>query len=386
LFDAACGGFEFTEADTQHFMRQILMAVNYMHCKKIVHRDLKPENFLLKEAAPHLKNLVKVVDFGFARDFIPGTQDLKTKLGTPHYMAPEIIFQDGGYDEKCDVWSCGVILYQFLCGDMPFDGEATDQILEDARKKKPTFDDEVWKQVSPTAKLAVAQMLNKSPSNRVSAEKALRSPWLASSIQEPKTGVQGDIIVRRMQRFQQWGKFQKAAAHLIAHAMPDAQKDELRQTFEAMDKNNDGLLTLEELKEGLAGCSEVNMAEVDMVALFHEMDTDGEGHVEWTEFLAALSSQSMLSSKHACQEAFAVLDVDRDGRISLDELHQMLNLNKAPQALDEELEFFRCMDKNGDGVIEFDEFRQMMLDIQCCSNRKPAYAERRSRTKRFGHG
>ena len=102
-------------------IRQVLSAVVYCHQHNIVHRDLKPENLLLEfKRQPNEDNNVKVIDFGTSIEYNPN-QKLRARLGTAYYIAPEVL--RGEYDEKCDVWSCGVILYILLCGYPPFNGD-----------------------------------------------------------------------------------------------------------------------------------------------------------------------------------------------------------------------------------------------------------------------
>lgn len=109
-------------------MKQVLTAISYCHSKHIVHRDLKPENLLLESEG---QGSIKVIDFGTSQVFDPAAKMHQT-YGTPYYIAPEILA--GEYTEKCDIWSCGVILYILLCGRPPFDGENDDEILENVAK------------------------------------------------------------------------------------------------------------------------------------------------------------------------------------------------------------------------------------------------------------
>lgn len=143
-----------------------MKAINYCHSNKICHRDLKPENFLF--LTKDKDSPVKVIDFGLSKIFEedglvqskaklekkvkrkPKKVIMKTRAGTPYYIAPEVL--TGSYNETCDIWSAGVILYILLCGYPPFFGDNDQEILDSVRKGYFDFDGPEWVYVSEEAK------------------------------------------------------------------------------------------------------------------------------------------------------------------------------------------------------------------------------------------
>ena len=120
LFEKIVESQKFTEEKAALIMEKMLSAIKHLHQLAICHRDLKPENFLFADNSPHAE--IKLIDFGLSKRF--GTfnsNKLSTIVGTPYYIAPEVL--KGSYDKSCDIWSLGIILYIFLCGYPPFEGD-----------------------------------------------------------------------------------------------------------------------------------------------------------------------------------------------------------------------------------------------------------------------
>ena len=160
------------------YMQQLLSAVAYCHERSIVHRDLKLENLLLESPSPD--SLLKIIDFGCAVKFVPGSP-LTFPVGTvpftqAFYAAPEVLSEN--YTEKCDVWSCGVILYMMLSGQPPFAGKTEQDVLEKVKRGRVDFHSEVWEGVSAEAKEMVALMLTKNVTIRPAAKELLHHSWL----------------------------------------------------------------------------------------------------------------------------------------------------------------------------------------------------------------
>jgi calcium-dependent protein kinase len=124
----------YCEKDAAMIFRQIMSAVCHCHSSKICHRDLKPENLLFLNSS---NDSLKVIDFGLSRIFDEKNHQMNTKVGTAYYVSPEIL--QGNYDEKCDIWSSGVILFILLSGEPPFFGENDNEIFRKISKKKFSF-------------------------------------------------------------------------------------------------------------------------------------------------------------------------------------------------------------------------------------------------------
>uniref|UniRef100_A0A7S4VB78 Protein kinase domain-containing protein n=1 Tax=Alexandrium monilatum TaxID=311494 RepID=A0A7S4VB78_9DINO len=156
-------------------MWQVLTAVQYLHeVKHVAHRDLKLENLLLAFGhVPLEDNLVKITDFGMATTFEPGVRNLSMICGTAEYLAPEVPL--GRYDEKCDLWSCGAILFELLSGRLPFDAGSQEETMLMARVCPVPLD---RVSASKEAKAVLRSLCQKDPRSRASAEQALQSAWL----------------------------------------------------------------------------------------------------------------------------------------------------------------------------------------------------------------
>lgn len=147
--------------------------MNYLHTHDIVHRDIKPENILIS----NIDNLeIKLTDFGFAT--YHSQQTLKDVLGSPMYMAPEIVNREK-YDAKVDCWSAGVVTYVLLTGMTPFTGKTKEEVYDNIKNCEPDFKVEELKVVSKDAKDFMQKLFgSKDPAKRMTASEALQHPWL----------------------------------------------------------------------------------------------------------------------------------------------------------------------------------------------------------------
>lgn len=167
----------YTEREARELCKVLFSAVNFCHKKRIAHRDIKLENLLLQEENNDAS--IKLADFGFAKK-VKRENGLKTMLGTPAFMAPEIFdWRKSGYDQRCDLWSVGVVVFSLLGGYLPFVGKDAKEISMLVKRGEYTFHDEYWRDISPSAKKLISALLQVDPNNRLSAQQALCSRWMA---------------------------------------------------------------------------------------------------------------------------------------------------------------------------------------------------------------
>ncbi|KAK4757030.1 hypothetical protein SAY87_007157 [Trapa incisa] len=173
LYDRiARSGRAMAEPDAASLMKQLLLAVAHCHRLGVAHRDIKPENvfFDLRGAT------VKLGDFGSAVWL--GGGSVTGVVGTPYYVAPEVL-TGRDYGEKVDVWSCGVIIYIMLSGGIPpFYGDSAEDIFEAVVRANLRFPPKIFRSVSASAKDLIRKMVCRDASRRISAEQALRHPWI----------------------------------------------------------------------------------------------------------------------------------------------------------------------------------------------------------------
>ena len=169
----------FNEALAGWYMKQILSAVSYCHKLKIIHRDLKPENILICKKLKNGFNLIKIIDFGTAIIFNKDKSD-KSLTGSVYYISPEVLSKNRNYSEKCDVWSCGIIMYILLTGLPPFNGDSDEEIMRKILNGKFDMKKYPWPIISSQAKDLLKKLLEFEPNKRITADEALNHPWFES--------------------------------------------------------------------------------------------------------------------------------------------------------------------------------------------------------------
>ncbi|OMJ82598.1 hypothetical protein SteCoe_16644 [Stentor coeruleus] len=359
LFDFIIKSRMLSEPIAAHFMKQILSAVAYCHANSIVHRDLKPENLLLEKDSAD--SLLKIIDFGTSKIYDTGSK-MTQKYGTAYYIAPEVLRRD--YTEKCDVWSCGVILYILLSGKPPFYGRTDREILERVQRGQYSMDDQEWGRVSLPAKNLIKKMLQINPSSRISSQDALKDEWITNNTLNSfrESDIQTETL-SNLKAFRTEQKLQHAVLTFISSQL--ISKDEakkLAENFKRLDKNGDGKLSREELLEAYKSQLGYEAALEEVEKIMQQVDSNNSGFIDYSEFLIASAQKDVLLSKNNLDNAFKAFDSDGSGKISAAELKELLgNGGYGNDPLWNEL--IREVDQNGDGEIDLSEFKEMMMKL-----------------------
>uniref|UniRef100_A0A8C1KCM3 non-specific serine/threonine protein kinase n=1 Tax=Cyprinus carpio TaxID=7962 RepID=A0A8C1KCM3_CYPCA len=181
----------FSEREASAVLHTITKTVEYLHCQGVVHRDLKPSNILYVDESGNPESL-RICDFGFAKQLRADNGLLMTPCYTANFVAPEVLKRQG-YDEGCDIWSLGVLLYTMLAGFTPFANgpeDTPEDILSRIGSGRFTLSGGNWDAVSDAAKDLVSKMLHVDPHQRLTAKQVLKHPWIIQRDKLPNSQLQ----------------------------------------------------------------------------------------------------------------------------------------------------------------------------------------------------
>ncbi|EOY07184.1 Calcium-dependent protein kinase 13 isoform 1 [Theobroma cacao] len=380
LFDRIVARGHYTERAAAAVTRTIVEVVQLCHKHGVIHRDLKPENFLFankKENSP-----LKAIDFGLSIFFKPGER-FSEIVGSPYYMAPEVLKRN--YGPEIDIWSAGVILYILLCGVPPFWAESEQGVAQAILRGLIDFKRDPWPNISESAKSLVRQMLEPDPKLRLTAKQVLGSkissvlclgelvyvswegagwglgvqhPWLQNAKKAPNVPL-GDVVKSRLKQFSMMNRFKRKALRVIAEFLSIEEVEDIKEMFKKMDTDNDGIVSIEELKAGFRNFGS-HLAESEVQMLIEAVDANGKGTLDYGEFLAVSLHLQRIANDEHLRKAFSYFDKDGNGYIEPDELRDSLMEDGADDCTNVANDIFQEVDTDKDGRISYDEFTAMM--------------------------
>jgi calcium-dependent protein kinase len=360
LLTKLAGSGYISEDTTWKIMKQIFSAVAYCHSNNIIHRDLKPQNIMIMDENEE-SFAIKVIDFGTSEIF--HTPLCTGCIGTVYYIAPEIVRMDE-YDSKCDLWSCGVMMYLYLAGDLPFPGNTEKEVYKKILNGSFDFTKAIWRTISQEAKDLINKLLVKDPKERISAQQALDHPWIKNKLKMiSRKSI--NSVYRDFSKFKVTQLLQHAALlYMVRHTVRGEEFLDVRRKFSLLDANKDGKLSYEEFVTCLCEIMDKPEAERSVTEFFKLTDTDKNGFIEFEEFLKVCLHKNTLLSEDNMLNTFNLFDLNKDGKICANDLKRILGNNKDDVHDSYWEELISQYDTNDDGMLTFIEFKNMMNQVK----------------------
>ena len=351
-----------------YIIKQILSAIDYCHDNNILHRDLKLEsiliesidNVIIKNENIELYN-IKISDFSSARSFRK-IKNLSKKVGTPYYIAPEVLNRN--YNEKCDIWSIGVLMFMLLSGKPPFWGDTDKEIIQMVKEGKMDFRKNEWNNISNDAIDLVNNMLRYDSKKRFSAFECLKHNWFKKYLYKyiiTKSEIEEyyDNIIS----FQTNTIFffqQASLAYIVHHIIKKEELEKIKKFFIFIDDKGIGKIChnefINKLKKQIG-----NINEKEVLKVLKYIDQGKTGFLEFEEFVRACINKKKLLNEENLKISFTLFNKTGIKKvISCQDFKNILGLqtkfsNKTWEKI------INQIDINGDGQIEFNEYKEMML-------------------------
>jgi len=392
-------------------MNQLISSVAYLHKNNIVHGDLKPENImisssnvktrysfntsakidmealdkmcsknlssvettrdshlnLLKMKKVYFKNLsnfqIKIIDFGCSKVLTRRHYKYEDVIGTCHYMSPEVA--QNKYNEKCDLWSCGVIMYVLLTGLFPFAGDTDKEIEENILNFNFSLEIPEFQGVSRQAKDLIKRLMTYQPNERISAIEALNHVFFTENFDQNNIfneEIDCNSALQNMKNFKTGFLFTQMMNGFISYNfISENEIANLRKVFKLIDTDGDGVLSKKELIKGYKD-AKITLSEEDFDEFLKKIDNNFNGSIEFEEFIRACSDKKKLLCEENLRIAFDILDEDKSGEVSKEEIRRTFfeNSKISDKVLDE---FLKQINKQENGNITFEDFKSIMSEI-----------------------
>ena len=335
---------------------QAISALNYTHHNRIVHRDIKPDNMMLCDKSSNSD--IKLVDFGFSKKYADDKGLMKSFLGTPFFIAPEVI--DQNYTEQCDLWSIGATAYLLFTGHPPFNSQGKSELLKKIKKDEVSYGDEVWKHLSKDAMDLTSKLLVKDPDLRLTAAAALKHGFFKNLYEEVHEKNRFDTdVLKNLLVFRSKEKFKQLVLSMLIKSIPKEQICKLNEVFTAMDFDHQGYINLKELTKSfeIAG---IDLTREDIAKIIKRIDFDKDGKLNYSEFLMASISIKDYIDEKQLSSIFSSLDVENRKVIDKENLGIFLARSGRRVMSPNEIEkLFREIGSDSKG-IDFESFLKIM--------------------------
>lgn len=345
----------FSESDTAYILQQLVSAIHHWHANKVSHRDIKPDNIMVD-----FDLNVTLIDFGLSK--LTTKNRLKSVIGSPLYMAPEIF--DANYTKKCDIWSLGVLIYHMIAGCLPFKGDTIQEVHKKAKTCRLEFSDHAWNGVTSEWIDLIKKMIVVDPKERLSAEEVLSHPWFdmfgSQSTQGDSSGSSKNIL-ETIRNFQWNSHLKKACLHILVKMIKRKDLEDLNYEFELIDEDQDGMISFEELKEALVRWG-IPITDTEIQTIISKCDFSKNNAINYTEFLVMTLDQSKVANEDSVNSLLKHFDRDEKGFITKVDIMNALQKGGKKLKTSELKEIMRMHDPSKRGYITYSEFKQLILN------------------------
>jgi len=345
------------EGAAKRIFFQATLAVNHLHHRGICHRDVKPDNFIYSNPIP--SGEIKLIDFGLSKQF--NISSLKTVVGTPQYVSPEALL--GEYDNRCDNWSLGVMLYVMLSGTMAFRGVDRQTIFKNILECNFSFDGPIWDTLSNECKDLIEGLLEPQLEKRLSLTDVLGGAWLQRVNVEwttlGKNAISNDVI-ERLNKFNSGSSFQKEVLKLmvsILHQRPEVLQ--VKPLFFYIDYLYNGTINQKELHTFFKELNKPRSLE-EIEKIINSLHLQQSTIVTYTEFIAATVTESFYSEEKNLELAFRRFDIDNTGFITPQNIEDCFSRFGYKISQNDIDRFVSDFDLENDGVVSKAEFFKIM--------------------------
>ncbi len=332
---------------------KIFSAICYCHSNGISHRDIKAENILF--ATNSLDSEIKLIDFGLSKKYHE-KEKMETILGTPYYVAPEVL--KGSYDEKCDIWSVGALIYIMIIGEPPFNAKSNNLIFNKILNEEAQYNGPKFFNISVECIEVLKKCLCKNPKERLSSKEILELPWFSKvrNATHSINHIKKDYLINLI-NYPFHTRFHRLISkYIISFELNFSLNEELRPSFKALDLNHCGYLTEAELKRGF---ELLNIEYTgDLKQLAQKISSTNKG-ITFTDFICAVVDKSLLLKQEHILAAFKYFDLDRNDVISVKDIEGSL-LRTGREVLDRNEIMAILIEVTGKAEITKEEFLSML--------------------------
>ena len=348
----------YCEKDIAIVINKLLTAISHIHSLGIVHRDLKPENILFENKSE--SSDIKIIDFGVSRQFFKKNDELNSIVGTPYYVAPEVL--SGKYDKKVDIWSIGIIMYVLMTGKPPFHAKSKADLFSKIKTKDipyPTKRDK-----SPYSNEAVNflyLLTKKDPNERISASESLKNEWFnILETEKVKQCVPAEVL-NNLKSFTLPTLFQRQLMKLIVKELKSDQILKLKESFKLLDKENTGYIDKDKLEMAFHNLDlPITKEDIQEIMKNCNLNYGNSERVNYTSFIAAAIDKKELFTDNLLKETFSQLDTFNSGYITKDSLikaFERTGKKKPPEMINN---MFKEIGLNESSQISFDKFKEIL--------------------------